>query len=831
VNIKLPERFHGPKGTLAALVFAILVGAAITVNAILVFIWAEQSRALKLRAEAVAAQTSTALDAHLRTLQELGRLLAAEPSVQTAMAGASEETLIAAQRDIADRLGPYYSVQLVVMGDLGIAAPEFAPSRLRNNREIHRVGEVFSGQPATAEAFLDEGEWVLSVASRIALASTESAGGVVLLRVPLDALLKNHLMPQFVDGELSLWAAPAGETLQEAARTGKSSDADLFTTPTSVAGLRAGFRPSKTFVEASDISALDMLVFSVLAWGAVVLLVVVGFAQLQRLLRQDVARLQESARARGMPVSAEELQFEELVPLLNTVQRLRSDLQDALRRVRGQASATTAAAEAQDPALEIEEILEIKAAAREPTTAPVASLATSVPATVFRAYDIRGRNSELSPDLAKAVGRAVGTEALEAGIRSVIVGADGRESSPMLLENLVQGLISTGIEVTGIGTVATPMLYFACHHLGSQTGVMVTGSHNPADHNGFKVMIGGETLCGDRITALRNRIEHGQFLSGVGGYTAVSVNEDYIKAICEDVVIARPLRIVIDCGNGAASVVAEELFRALGCEVIPLFCELDARFPNHAPDPAAPTSLRQLIAEVAARKADLGIAFDGDGDRIGVVSGGGRIVSADRLLMLIAKDVLARSPGADIVFDVKCSRDLATLIAENGGRPLLCRSGHSWIKQKMKESGALLGGEFTGHVCFRDRWFGFDDALYCAARLLEILGSEGKSIDEMIATLPRSISTPEIAIQVREAEKFELMSRIERHFLPEGARLVRVDGVRAEFRDGWGLVRASNTSAALSCRFEATDERALSRIQECFREDLMILLPEYTIPF
>lgn len=830
MRLRLPDRFHGPRGTLAALVCAILVGAMITVNAIVVFIWAEQSRALKLRAEAVAAQTSTALDAHLRTLQEIGRLLAVEPSVQAAMSGASEEALSIAQRGISDRLGPPYSVQLIVMGDLGIAAPSFSPSTLRNNREIHMVGEVFSGREATAEAFLYEGEWVLSVASRIAAASSGNAGGVVLLRVPLDVLLESHLMPRFADGELSLWAAPEGEKLKEAARSGKAADSDLYTTPTSLAGLSAGFRPSEAFIEASDISALDMLLFSVLAWSAVVLLVVVGFAQLHRLLRQDVARLVESARSRGTPVQTGELQFDDLSPLVNTLQRLRSDLQEALRRARSQAVAQATPSESTPPTLELQESPET-AVRREPTTAPVPALAMSVPATVFRAYDIRGRNAELSGEFAKAIGMAIGTEALECGFQSIAVGADGRESSPMLLDNLVQGLMATGIEVINIGTVPTPMLYFACHHLGTRTGVMITGSHNPADHNGFKVMIGGETLCGERITALRDRIEKGQFLSGAGSYNAVRVQPEYLKAICDDVLVERPVRVVVDCGNGAAAVVAEELFTALGCEVIPLFCELDGRFPNHAPDPAAPANLRQLIAEVAARKADLGIAFDGDGDRIGVVSGGGRILSADRLLMLLARDVLARNPGSDIVFDVKCSRDLATLIAENGGRPVMCRSGHSWIKRRMKETGALLGGEFTGHICFQDRWFGFDDALYCAARLLEILGTEGRSIDELIATLPRGIATPEIVIPVPESDKFELMARIERHFSPEGARLVRIDGVRAEFRDGWGLVRASNTSASLACRFEAADERALTRIQERFREDLAVLLPECTIPF
>ncbi|MFM7784173.1 MAG: hypothetical protein ACKPE6_05965, partial [Gammaproteobacteria bacterium] len=543
--MRLPDRFHGPRGTLAALIVAILVGAAITVNAILVFVWAEQSKALRLRAEAVAAQTSTALDAHLRTLEEIGRLLAVEPAVQAAMAIGGDETLAVAQRSIADRLGPPYSVQLLVMGDLGIAAPAFSPSTLHNNREIHMVGEVFSGRRAEPEVCLHEGEWVLSVASRIAAASAASAGGVVLLRVPLDLLLESHLMPQSADGELSLWAAPQGDAMQEAASAGQAADTELFTTPTSLAGLSAGFRPSPAFIKGSDISALDMLGFSLVAWASVVLLVVFGFAQLHRLLREDISKLVEGARARGNPMDGSELQFEELAPLIGTVQRLREELQGALLRVRSQIGGTGAPAAAAPRTLEPEESLEITALP-EPTTAPVPALAMSVPATVFRAYDIRGRSEELSPELARAIGMAVGTEALERGFPSIVIGADGRESSPMLLDNLVRGLMATGIDVINVGTVPTPMLYFACHHLGTQTGIMVTGSHNPADHNGFKVMIGGDTLCGERITALRRRIETGRFLSGDGSYDAVKVQQDYIRAICEDVAVERSPRIVVD---------------------------------------------------------------------------------------------------------------------------------------------------------------------------------------------------------------------------------------------------------------------------------------------
>ena len=344
-------------------------------------------------------------------------------------------------------------------------------------------------------------------------------------------------------------------------------------------------------------------------------------------------------------------------------------------------------------------------------------------------------------------------------------------------------------------------------------------------------MIDGETLCGERITQLRERISAQRYHEGQGSYRVTEIDGDYSKAILDDVLVEAPLKLVIDCGNGAASVIAVELFQELGCEVLPLFCELDGRFPNHPPDPSVAENLEHLIAEVAARGADLGIAFDGDGDRLGVVTSSGSIVMADRLLMLFARDLLSRNPGADVVFDVKCSRNLTSVIVQNGGRPIMCRSGHSWIKEKMKETGALLGGEFTGHICFKDRWFGFDDALYSAARLLEILTASGQSLDELLAGFPQAIGTPELRIEVPEEDKFALQQQVVDSLRLENARLIKLDGVRAEYPHGWGLLRASNTSAALICRFEADDEQAMSSIQDAFRAELERLLPGITLPF
>jgi len=446
-------------------------------------------------------------------------------------------------------------------------------------------------------------------------------------------------------------------------------------------------------------------------------------------------------------------------------------------------------------------------------------------AGLFKAYDIRGVvDTDLTPETVRQIGRAIGAEARARGQSALAIGRDGRLSGPALAAALGEGLLAAGIDVTDIGVCATPMLYFAVHQLQLGGGVMVTGSHNPPQYNGLKMVLAGETLSGDAIQGLRRRIEHGDLgppPERPGRPATADVRAAYLERICSDVRLARPLRVVIDCGNGSPGAIAPELFRRLGCEVTELFCEVDGSFPNHHPDPSDPHNLQDLMAELARGGADIGLAFDGDGDRLGVVTRNGKVIFPDRQLMLFAADVLSRNPGAEILFDVKCTRHLFEWIRRHGGRPTLWKTGHSLIKAKMRETGALLAGEMSGHVFFKERWYGFDDGLYAGARLLEIL-ARADDIDAVFDALPDSLNTPELQIRIEGQDHHALVARMQREARFATAReVITLDGLRVEYADGFGLVRASNTTPVLVLRFEAEDPQALARIQGEFREVLL----------
>ena len=455
-----------------------------------------------------------------------------------------------------------------------------------------------------------------------------------------------------------------------------------------------------------------------------------------------------------------------------------------------------------------------------------------IPAGIFRAYDVRGIVGEaLTADIVYEIGRAVGSEAYEKGQQTVIIARDGRESSPEFAEALCNGLLASGRDVVNLGLVPTPVLYFATHHLGSNSGVIVTGSHNPANYNGLKFVIDGNVLSSEAIQAVRRRIENGDLLQGEGQVIDQDLVPDYIARIVDDVRLARPLSLVIDCGNGAAGKVAPELFRALGCDVVELFCEVDGSFPNHHPDPGDPENLKTLQEQVKATQADIGLAFDGDGDRLGVIDSQGNIIWPDRLLMFLAADVLSRHPGVDIIYDVKSTRHLASEILAHGGRPVMWKTGHSMLKSKMKETGALLAGEFSGHIIFSERWYGFDDALYAGARLLEILAIDPRESAELFAELPQSIATPEYSMPLEEGESAQVMEALFQHVDFPNARVIDIDGLRIEFEHGWGLVRASNTTPALVFRFEADSEETLEKLKKLFRSLLAKVTTSGQIPF
>ena len=457
----------------------------------------------------------------------------------------------------------------------------------------------------------------------------------------------------------------------------------------------------------------------------------------------------------------------------------------------------------------------------------------SLPASeIFKAYDIRGVvGKTLTPQVTQMVGRAVGSQARELGQSRLCIGRDGRLSGPDLSEALARGVQSAGVDVIDIGRVTTPMLYFATHHLQTGSGVMVTGSHNPPDYNGLKMMIAGETLSGEAIQGLRRRIESGKFAAGTGSYSQTQVAEAYLQRITGDIKLKRKMRIAVDCGNGVPGAFAPELFRRLGCEVEELFCDVDGTFPNHHPDPSQPENLEDLIAALRKGSAEIGLAFDGDGDRLGVVTKQGKVIFPDRQLMLFAADVLKRNPGAEILFDVKCTRNLAPWIRQHGGKPTMWKTGHSLIKAKMKETGALLAGEMSGHIFFKERWYGFDDGAYAGARLLEFLSSV-QDIKSTFDSLPDSINTPELQIRLAEGENYALIDQLQKNANFSSAReVIKIDGLRVEYADGFGLARSSNTTPVVVLRFEADNDNALKRIQEEFRGVLQKAAPEAKLPF
>ncbi len=437
--------------------------------------------------------------------------------------------------------------------------------------------------------------------------------------------------------------------------------------------------------------------------------------------------------------------------------------------------------------------------------------------TIFREYDIRGIvGDDLTADVVRAVGRAYATrlhESCGAETPTVTVGHDNRPSSPALAQALCEGLNASGADVYLVETVPTPVLYFADREFGTDGGIQITGSHNPAEYNGIKMVAGGNSLYGEAIQDLRRRVESESWREAEGRTERRPILERYVEAVRKSIDLPAPIKVVLDCGNGTGSVIAPEVLEAVGVEVIPLYCESDGTFPNHHPDPTVDENLVDLIAEVREAGAAMGIGLDGDADRIGAVDENGRIVRGDHLLLLYALDILPQDPGAEVVFDVKCSQALPEMIEAAGGVPVMWRTGHSLIKERMKAGGSPVAGEMSGHICLADRWYGFDDAIYDAARLAELVARSGKPLSELAAAIPSYPSTPEIRVDCSEDEKFEIVDRTVEHYR-ESYEVIDIDGARVIFEDGWALIRASNTQPVIVCRFEADTPEALARIRD-----------------
>ena len=468
------------------------------------------------------------------------------------------------------------------------------------------------------------------------------------------------------------------------------------------------------------------------------------------------------------------------------------------------------------------------------TDIPQAESKTEIAPVIFRAYDIRGIvDDTLTESAVEEIAKALGTIAHEQGQQGIVVARDGRLSSPMLGDALIKGLRSTGRDVIDIGVVPTPVLYFATYHLETGSGIMITGSHNAPEYNGLKIMLAGKTLSGDDIKQIQSKVTSGEFTTGQGDLRHADISADYVRRISEDIPVAlgSSLKIVVDCANGAAGTLAPQLLNAIGHDIIEMHCDIDGTFPNHHPDPSQPENLQELIERVKAEGADIGFSFDGDGDRLGVVDAKGNIIWPDRQLMLLAKDVLSRNQGSPIIFDVKCSRYLKSIIETSGGESLMWKTGHSFIKNKMKEVDAPLAGEMSGHIFFKERWYGFDDALYTAARFVEIFTNAKTPPAELFAELPEGVSTPELRLSLSEDQHGGFMEELAEKINSDNAEVIDIDGVRIEYTDGWGLARPSNTSPYIILRFEGENEAALERIKSEFREAIKSVIPGADIPF
>ncbi len=811
--------------------------------ALALFAWMDREEASSLRQLEISSNLLVRdLNGRLSMLKKRLRDWSADPQLREVFRSGSSEDLLTSEESLARNIPGVQRVRLVKPGISGAEEdPQTDPlsyagldlvheaKRQRDLTllEVHRVGSA-DEHLAIAAPVLDE----------------ESVLGVVHVSLP-SSLLPSVAEASGESGRILFQQRVADQVVTVDPERGEAAPAALPDLQTPVQGTRLRI---VAWVDDSGMLDAKLLFFVGAAFLMLVALVGVALLVPLRGLRQALAMdfavvvaLVEDAVGRK-PVRPVQCRLAETQPVIEVLTGLLRGLPPEtggtpqapkeLTPSTAQGTEVGGAAEEElSHAAGEESVDHAFDSFQEPASVPPPE---SVPAEIFRAYDIRGLvDVGLTTELMHFLGRAVGTEVTEAGDQTVIVGRDTRSSSMELSESLVSGLRASGCDVLDLGVAPTPLVYFATRYQGDTSGVVVTASHNPESYNGLKVVINGRSLAGQQIKALRERILAGSFSRGDGRYQFGDLVADYVDQVEKDVAIARTLKVVIDCGNAAASVLAPSLFRALGCELVEINCNTDAGFPDgRPPDPTRPECLEALQRAVVSQVADLGLAFDGDGDRLGVVDSSGKIIWPDRVLMLLSADVLSRYPGTDVVFDVKCSQHLATEILRNGGRPVMWRSGHAPLKAKLQETGALLAGEWTGHIIFRERWFGFDDALYSGARLLEVLALDPRPSAEIFADLPESISTPELFVHLAEGESEAVMTAVLAQASQlSGLELFTEDGLRAETAHGWGLVRASNTQPALVFRFEADDEAELSRIKDLFRGIMERAAPELRLPF
>jgi len=790
-----------------------------------------QEQQIVRAARSHAAQQAANIEALLLQYRERLSAAAMSPLALSAIASGDPDDLALVEKAMLDYFPGVTSLRLVALGKLGTATLENSDLGLRNHIEVDLLRQTSLGDATQPESYEFSGRWLTSLAQPVQHPRVPDKRAVIL------ATLDNRVF----DTTLAAMGAELGRSeLQQLYRSGNftredaiavagTGGAEDYRADTSLNGgkWQLRFTPSAQMLSLYRISDTPLLISAGVLLAVVMGAMVALLLSIKRALGADVERITLGAERK----SAMTLTIPELVPLARELRRATLRSTSALgagKRGRVAAVARQATAASANTGIEISE----EPMAEEEEAEAPAPATSSLPAQVFRAYDIRGVvGSEINEEFANLLGRALGTLAGEQEQQALAVGSDGRNSSPAIKNALVKGLLDSGRDVVDIGLVPTPLMYFAVSNGNTRSGVVVTASHNPGDYNGFKITLDGKPLSGDGLQMLKERMEQGNFSDGAGRLAKQDIKAAYLDAIVGDIAISSPLRIVVDAGNGAAGDMAPRVLESLGCEVIRLYCDIDGDFPNHHPDPAVDENLADLQAKVRESGADFGVAYDGDGDRLTIVNGDGEIVRNDRLLMLFAEDVVSRNPGADVVFDVKCSRHLTNLVSKHGGRPVLWKTGHAFMREKVLQTGALLGGEFSGHIYFGERWYGFDDAIYATARLAEILSSTGLDMVTLLEEYPITENTPELQMAVPDEDKFDIVNKLAEQGKFGNGKVTTIDGIRVDFNDGWGLLRASNTTPALTARFEAHDTDALERIKLLFREQLASVAPGLDIGF
>ncbi|MEM8715562.1 MAG: phosphomannomutase/phosphoglucomutase [Cyanobacteria bacterium P01_G01_bin.4] len=833
---------------IAALALAIVLGVMLASFAYLILLREPSLQKTQLDRVSSAFATQQATNVHqlLDRIKQRMAGAAGSPLAMSAIASESREDLDLIEQAMLDYFPEVISLRVLPMGEMGTADFAGGNEGLRNHIEIDLVRRAGIGEPTQPESYQFEDRWLTSLAARVTHPRINDQQAVVLATFDNQLLTEALSIIDTSAGRFSLqqvYLSPTGRERIDTIATAGSGDADAFaqTTKLPEGNWAVTFTPSQTLVQAMTLNPMPLfwvLGLCVVAAIAGVLLMVMRFSktldtQINKVIAAADVKSPLELNLPGLVTIAKQLRRATLRTLRQSGSSQSEPPQPGVEVLPGQSGELTNPMFQHGMIVEEgDDLTDLDLGLGSQTGDGLAAAEPGFPSHIFRAYDIRGHaQNELTDDLVARIGKAIGTLAEEMQEQTIVVGCDGRKSSPRIKSTLIKALMESGRDVIDIGLVPTPLVYFATRHLNCRSGVMVTGSHNPGQDNGLKIVLNQQTIAAGGIQRILEIVLQDEYSSGNGRMIREDVTSDYIDEIITDIAIAVPIKVVIDAGNGATGVIAPQLFSDLGCEVIPLHCEIDGNFPNHPPDTGDEDNLEDLIEAVQSEGADFGVAFDGDGDRLAVVTSSGHIVRSDVLLMIFAKDVVSRNPGADVVFDVKCSRNLTQLITRFGGRPVLWKTGHAFMKEKMAETGALLGGEFSGHIFFGERWYSFDDGMYAAARLAEILSAHGDSLDASIEEFPATVNTPEIIIPVAEQEKFDLMDRIIRSSDFSTGKINTIDGIRVDFADGWGLVRASNTSPALTARFEADSQDALEAIKTEFRAQIALVESKLELNF